>query len=71
MPFVGIFSLKMLNWKEIKHGQYGEEAMDDPVTILALKNRGFLKFFKTQCMWRQLHLLELIESLWDVTDQSF
>ena len=45
--------------------------MDDPVTILALRNYGLIKFFKTQCMWKQIHLLELIVSMWDVNDQDF
>ena len=60
MPFVSISSVKMLEWREREHGKDGEEAMDDQVTLLALMKYGFLKFFKTQCMWKQLHLLELI-----------
>ena len=61
----------MLEWREREHGQDGEEAMDDPMTILALRNCNLLKLFKTQCMRKQLHLLELIVSMWDVNDQAF
>ena len=71
MPFASIFLLKMFEWREREHGQDGEEAMDDPTTILALRNYGLLKFFKTQCMQKQIHLLELIVSMWDVNDQAF
>ena len=61
----------MLEWREIEHGQDGEESMDVPVTVSTLRNYGFLKFFKTKCMWKQLHLLKLIVSMWDVNDQAF
>ena len=40
----------MLEWREREHGSEGEEAMQDPGTILALKNYGFLTYYKTQCM---------------------
>ena len=71
MPFAGIFLLKMLEWREREHGQDGEESMDDLATFLALRNCSFLKFFKTRCMQKQLHLLKLIVSLWDVNDNAF
>ena len=45
--------------------------MDYPVTVLALRNRDFLKLFKTQCIRKKIHLLELTVSLWDVNDQAF
>ena len=61
----------MLEWREREHGKDGEETMDDLMTISALGNCGLLKLFKTQCMWKQLHLLELIVSMWDVNDQDF
>lgn len=61
----------MLEWREREHRQDGEEAMDDQTTVLALRNCGLLKLFKTQCMRRKLHLLELIVSMWDVNDQTF
>ena len=71
MPFVGTCLLKILEWREREHGQDGEESMDDLVIILVLRNYGLLKFFKTQCMWKQPQLLELIVSMWDVNDQYF
>ena len=61
----------MLEWREREHGQDGEEAMGEPTTVLELRNCVLLHFFKTQCMWKQLHFLELIVSLWDVNDQAF
>ena len=71
MPFAGIFLLNMLEWREREHGQDCEEAMDDPKTVLALMNCGLLKFFKTQCMQKQILLLEKIVSIWDVNEQDF
>ena len=71
MSIVGVILLKMLEWREREHGQDGEESMDDLTTIFWLRNCGFLKFFKTQCMRKQLHLLELIVSMWDVNAQTF
>ena len=61
----------MLEWREREHGQNDEESMDGLDTILALMNYGLLKFFKTQCMRKKVHLLEQILSMWDVNDQVF
>ena len=45
--------------------------MDDPETILALMNCGLLIFFKTQCMQKQVFMLEQLVSMCDVNDQVF
>ena len=57
--------------REREHGSEEEEAMQDPGTILALKNYGFLTYYKTQCMRKQVLLLEHIIRMWDMNDQVF
>lgn len=69
MPFAGVSLLTMLELREREYGQNSEEAMDDLEIILALMNRGLLKFFKTQCMQKKVHMLERITGMWDVNDQ--
>lgn len=61
----------MLEWKEREHGNDFEESMQYLGMMLMLKNYGLLKYFKTQCMQKQVCLLEHIVSLWDVNEPSF
>ncbi len=37
----------------------------------ALKQCGLLKYFMTQCMRKQVALLEMIVGMWDINDQAF
>lgn len=46
-------------------------SLNNPGTIKALKNYGFLKYFKLSRMRQQSELLQFVVHAWDPTDQDF
>jgi hypothetical protein len=61
----------MLEWREREHEEEYFIAGNDPNIVMALRECGFLKFFKVQGMRAQLVLLEHLVRMWDVNEQVF
>jgi len=55
----------MIEWKEQEHEASEMAALHDPNPLLALRNYGLLKFFRTHSMRRQERLLEYLVGKWD------
>ena len=60
----------MLEWKKREHEFDDMMSLHDANTIMALRECGFLKLFKTQSMRAQIPLLELLVSMWDVDGKN-
>ena len=71
MSLTGVCTSKMLEWHEREYEDDDDLTLQDYDTMVALKCCGLLKYFMTQCMRKQVALLEFIVSMWGVNDQSF
>ena len=61
----------MLEWKEWEHELNDQEALNDCMTIVTLRNCGLLKFFVCPGQRAQLLLMQRMVAMLDVDSQHF
>ena len=55
----------VLEWRERKHEDMDQEALQDAPTMNVLRSSGLLNFFCTSPMWANVCLLEFLINYWD------
>ena len=62
---------KMVIWKEREHELDDAQAVNNPNTILSLRECALLKLFRIPGMRTHVHLLEHLIRMWDPEQQHF
>ena len=67
----GFLETKMVICKEMKHELDDSLAINDPNTIMDLRECGILNLFQIPGMRARVHLLEHLIPIWDLEQQNF
>ena len=61
----------VIEWKERKHSEEDELAMENKRCMESLRDYGLKRFFLTSCLHAQLELLQHLIIIWDEDQENF